>query len=448
MPHCTVAYSLDVSDTRNYTESWNKTSNTTDSLFCASTPIVNVNTATESPWDYNCLEGSNPWSYTFASVTDGFPYFGKQGTYLSGGYVTSLGGTQQTSLARAAYLQQHGWLDEKTRAVFIELTLYNPHVNLFSVVSIATEFTSLGTVYKGSEVVTLRLIQQDAILLLVLRGCLGIFILFFMIREGKALFSRPLEYLSEFWSWVEIFVIAVGFSALGVYFHTQSIIDDIAIQRAAGNAGFDGYKSTVGWYQVYTYLLGLLICGATLKFVRILRFNSHVYALSMTMRRSLKPVAQFMLTAGILIMAFTQMANLIFGVKLAGYRNITSSLQSLLFMILGSFDFRALEQGHNFLGPLMFFTYQSMMQFFLLSMFMAIIMDVYAEEAQSTNTEELNLNTFVKESALRTLKKVQDRKSHNVDVKKNISSKDKGMLADMLVKIDRMVDNLENGVYD
>ncbi|XP_019632286.1 PREDICTED: polycystic kidney disease 2-like 1 protein [Branchiostoma belcheri] len=201
--------------------------------------------------------------------------------------------------------------------------------------------------------------------------------------------------------------------------------------------------------SVYTYLLGLLICGATLKFVRILRFNSHVYALSMTMRRSLKPVALFMLTAGILIMAFTQMANLIFGVKLAGYRNITSSLQSLLFMMLGSFDFRALEQGHNLLGPLMFFTYQCMMQFFLLSMFMAIILDVYAEETQSTNTEELNLNTFVKESALRTLKKVQDRNSHNIDVKRNISSKeDKGILADMLVKIDRMVDNLENGVYD
>ncbi|XP_019644219.1 PREDICTED: polycystic kidney disease protein 1-like 2, partial [Branchiostoma belcheri] len=210
MPRCTVAYSIDVSDTRNYTENWNKTSNITDNRF---------------------------------------PYFGKQGTYLSGGYVTSLGSTQQTSLTRAAYLQQHGWLDEKTRAVFIELTLYNPHVNLFSVVSIATEFTSLGTVYKGSEVVTLRLIQRDAILLLVLRGCLGIFIIFFMIREGKALFSRPLEYLSEFWSWVELLVIAVGFSALGVYFHTQSIIDDIAIQRAAGNAGFDGYKSAVGWYQ-------------------------------------------------------------------------------------------------------------------------------------------------------------------------------------------------------
>ncbi|KAI8509126.1 hypothetical protein Bbelb_129740 [Branchiostoma belcheri] len=354
-------------------------------------------------------------------LTPGFPYFGKQGTYLSGGYVTSLGSTQQRSLDRAAYLQKHAWLDDKTRAVFIELTLYNPHVNLFSLVSMATEFTGLGTVYKGSEVVTLRLIQHDAILLLVLRGCLAIFILFFVIREGKALFSRPFEYLTEFWSWVELLLIAVGFSALGVYFHTQSIIDDVAIQRAVGNASFGAYKSAVGWFQVYTNLLGLLICCATLKFVRILRFNSHVYALSMTMRRSLKPVTQFMFTVGILIMAFTQMANLIFGVKLAGYKNITSSLQSLLFMMLGSFDFEELEQGHSLLGPLMFFTYQCMMQFFLLSMFMAIIMDVYAEETQSTNSDELNFNAFVKESAIRTMKKVQNRKTYNVDVKKSIS---------------------------
>ncbi|CAH1249639.1 PKD1L3 [Branchiostoma lanceolatum] len=446
MPRCTVAYSLDVADTHNFTDGWNTTANATGSFHCIS-PRVLTNT-TESPGKYNCLKATNPWSYTYASVTDGFPYFGKGGTYLTGGYVTSLGSTDQTSLARAAYLQQHDWLDDQSRAVFMELTLYNPHVNLFSVVSMAAEFTNLGVVYKGSEVVTLRLIQHDAILLLVLRGCLALFILYFALREGKVLISRPLEYLAEFWSWVELLVIAVGFSALGVYFHTQSIIDEVAEKRAAGNSTFSGYKSAVGWFQIYTYLLGLLISCATLKFVRILRFNSHVYALSMTMRRSLKPVGQFMLTVGILIMAFTQMANLIFGVKLVEYKNITSSLQSLLFMMLGSFDFEALTEGHNMLGPLMFFMYQTMMQFFLLSMFMAIIMDVYAEETQSTNMDELNFHTFVKESALRTLKKVKDKKSPNVDVKKNTPTKDRGTLADMLMKIDRMVGELDTGVYD
>ncbi|XP_035660578.1 polycystic kidney disease 2-like 2 protein [Branchiostoma floridae] len=435
---CRAAHSFAVADTQNYTEGWNTTAELR----------VLANT-TESPENSYYLETENPWSYTFASVTDGFPYFGKQGTYLPGGYVTSLGSAKHTSLSRVEHLQQQDWLDDKTRAVFIELTLYNPHVNLFSVVSMAVEFTNQGAAYKGSEVVTLRLVQHDAILLLVLRGCLALFILIFALREGKTLFSRPLDYLTEFWSWVELLVIAVGFSALGVYFHTQSIIDEVAVQRTAGhNATFGGYKSAVGWFQVYTYLLGLLICCATLKFIRLLRFNAHVYALSMTMRRSLKPVAQFMLTVVILIMAFTQMANLIFGVKLLEYKNITSSLQSLLFMMMGSFDFEALTQGHELLGPMIFFTYQSMMQFFLLSMFMAIIMDVYSEDTQSTHTEELNFNAFVKESALRVLEKVKDKKSPNINVVKNISTRDRGTLEDMLTKIDRMVGDLDTGVYD
>ncbi|KAI8494854.1 hypothetical protein Bbelb_274590 [Branchiostoma belcheri] len=313
-PRCADMYSLDLADTQNYRERWNTTTNTTGNAFCLSVfPMPNT---TESPEFYDCDDQQDPWSYTFASVTDAFPYFGVRGTYSAGGYVTSLGRTEQISLARAAYLQRQDWLDDKTRAVFIELTLYNPHVNLFSVVSMAVEFTNLGAIYKGSEVVTLRLIQRDAILLLALRGVFALLVLVYALKEGKALFSRPLDYLSEFWSWVELLVIAVGFSALGVYFYTQSIIDKVAVQRAAGNSTFEGYKSAVSWYQVYTYLLGLLICCSTFKFVRILRFNSHVNALSMTLRRSLKPVTQFMFTAGIVIMAFTQTASLIFGVKL------------------------------------------------------------------------------------------------------------------------------------
>ncbi|XP_078692970.1 polycystin-1-like protein 2 [Branchiostoma floridae x Branchiostoma belcheri] len=439
-PDCAAVYSLNLADTQNYTKRWNTTANITEKSLC-------ISTATESLELIDCLAaedgGQDPWRYTFAPVTDVFPYFGVRGTYLAGGYVTSLGRTEQTSLARAAYLQRQDWLDDKTRAVFIELTLYNPHVNLFSVVSMAVEFTNLGATYKGSEVVTLRLIQRDAIFLLALRGVFALLVLVYAIKEGKALLSRPLDYLSEFWSWVELLVIALGFSALGVYFYTQSIIDEVAVQRAAGNSSFEGYKNAVSWYQVYTYLLGLLICCSTFKFVRILRFNSHVYALSMTLRRSLKPVTQFMFTAGIVIMAFTQTASLIFGVKLMEYKNITSSLQSLLLMMLGSFDFEALSQGHRILGPLMFFLYQCMMQFFLLSMFMAIVMDVYADENQPTNQERLEFNDFFRESASKTIRRVKGASQRTFRERKSVQRKDR---RDMVTQIDQVV--VKFGTYD
>ncbi|XP_035677260.1 polycystin-2-like [Branchiostoma floridae] len=350
----------------------------------------------------------HPWNFTFVSLTDGFSHFGKHGTYLSGGYVATLGTTREASETTADYLRHHQWLDQQTRAVFVELILYNPHANLFSVVTVAVEFTTTGAAYTGAEVVTLRLVQHGAIVLLLLRVAFALFLLYFLLREGKSLLSRPVEYLSGFWSWVEVWIITIGFSTLGVYFKAQSIIDEAAEKRQSGSTPFEQYKSAAGWFQVYTYLLGFLICCTTLKFIHLLRFNSHVRALSVTMRKSAKPVLQFLFVAAILIMAYTQAGNLVFGVKLRGYQNMQTSLQSLCMMMLGSFDFDELSGAQRVLGPLMFFSYQAMMQFILLSMFMAIIMDVYAEEQQGLPVaENLRFLHFLKETSVEIVGKMK-----------------------------------------
>ncbi|XP_035688974.1 polycystic kidney disease 2-like 1 protein [Branchiostoma floridae] len=312
-----------------------------------------------------------------------------------------------SSAALSAYLEQHNWLDERTRAVFVELILYNPHANLFSVVSIVVEFTQLGAAFTSGEVVSLRLIQHDAVLLLALRALLAAFLLFFVVKEAKSFYGQPLEYLCEFWSWLELSVIVFGFGSLGVYFNAQGIIDKTAEQRSSGITVFEIYKSAVNWFQIYTYLLAIFICFATLKFIRLLRFNSHVYALSMTIKKSFNPVMKFFVIAGIILMAFTQMGNLLFGIKLQDYKNILTSLTSLCTMMLGSFDFDALVDGHYILGPAMFFSYQVLMQFILLSMFMTIIMDVYAEESQDPNTDDLQMVAFVKDSTSETVDKAK-----------------------------------------
>ncbi|XP_066302612.1 polycystin-2-like [Branchiostoma lanceolatum] len=397
--HCNLPYSEGVADTHNYTQGWipdNTTYNTTDDV-CTENLVPSD--ATRSPTYSHCDDGQEMWKYTFVSFANGFPYVGQHGIYRGGGYVASLGTSNQSSSNITAYLQQHSWLDNQTRAVFIEVTLYNPHVDLFSVFSIAVELTNTGGVYRSSEAVTLRLRQHDAVLLLVLRGFLALFLVYFAFTEAKKLFVRPLDYVIEVWNWMELFIVALGCSTLGVYLYTQGIIDVVSEQNAVGNSAFDQYKVAADWFQVYTYLLGLLICCITLKFLRILRFNSHVYALSMTMKKSFKPVAQFMAMAGVVVVALTMMANLVFGIKLESFIDIPTSLQSLLLMMLGSFDFESLSEGNRVLGPLMFFSYQVMMQFILLSMFMTIIMDVNAQQGDQTPPDDVKFVSFIREKA-------------------------------------------------
>ncbi|CAH1264931.1 PKD1L3 [Branchiostoma lanceolatum] len=395
---CLADFTFLLADSENYTKAWVPINDTMQDM------NVFINTSTPSSYpvtsDIVTSGMGHPWNYTFASLSNDFPYFGEHGTYFSGGYQTTLGTNSEASLTTATYLQDHQWLDQQTRAVFVELILYNPHANLFSVVTVVVEFTTSGAADTSSEVVTLRLVQHEAILLLTLRVTLALFLLFFLLREGKSLLSRPVEYLSEFWSWVEVLIITIGFSTLAVYFKAQGIIDEVTEIRQSGSTPFEEYKSAAGWFQVYTYLLGILICCSTLKFIHLLRFNSHVQALSVTMKKSAEPVLQFLFVASIFMMAYTQAGNLVFGVKLQGYKNIQTSLQSLCMMMLGSFDFDELSGAKSVLGPLMFFSYQAMMQFILLSMFMTIIMDVYAEEQQPSTEEGLQLSKFVKETSI------------------------------------------------
>ncbi|XP_078573094.1 polycystin-1-like protein 2 [Branchiostoma floridae x Branchiostoma japonicum] len=408
-PLCTVGFSKLTEDIDDYTQGWireNETFDTTDPVLCTPTSPTPTSTVDTPVTGADCVsslltaeELETPWKYNHdASLINSFPYFGQHGTYHAGGYNVPLGKTRASGLRVATFLQQRGWLDERTRAVIVELILYNPHANLFSMVTLVVEFTNLGAAYRGAEVVTLRLMQQEAILLLALRAVLAVFILVFVIKEAERLFSRPMEYLKDFWTWVELLVIVIGVATLGVYFNAQSIIDRAAEQWVSSGSVLDLYKSAVNWFQVYTYLLAFLICCGTLKFIRLLRFNSHVYALTMTIRKSSRPVLLFTIIAGIILMAFTQMGNLLFGIKLQDYKNILTSLTSLCTMMLGVFDFDALVDGHWVLGPLMFFSYQVLMQFILLSMFMAILMDVYAEESQDPNTDDLKMVAFIRET--------------------------------------------------
>lgn len=61
---------------------------------------------------------------------------------------------------------------------------------------------------------------------------------------------------------------------------------------------------------------------------------------------------------------------------------------TLFRIILGDFDFHALEQAHFIFGPLYFFLYVFFIFFVLLNMFLAIINDTYSEVKGDESLQE------------------------------------------------------------
>ena len=81
-----------------------------------------------------------------------FNYPGYFQTYSGRGYAQSLGNTEEGAHEILEELIEFDWLDDYTRAVVLEFNVYNPHVNLFSLVTVLCEFPSLGAALVKSDV--------------------------------------------------------------------------------------------------------------------------------------------------------------------------------------------------------------------------------------------------------------------------------------------------------
>jgi len=87
----------------------------------------------------------------------------------------------------------------------------------------------------------------------------------------------------------------------------------------------------------------------------------------------------FMIMFGIVFMAYSQASYLIFGAFLGSYSGFLGSIQTLLALLLGDFDFGQLEGANAILGPIFFFTFMVFVYMYLMTMFMAILNDAYAD---------------------------------------------------------------------
>ncbi|XP_012587148.1 PREDICTED: polycystin-1, partial [Condylura cristata] len=94
-------------------------------------------------WGSAAHAPSEVWAYSAPDLLGAW-YWGYCAVYDSGGYVQELGPGLEQSRARLAFLRQHGWIDNRSRAVFVELTRYSPAVGLHAAVTLRLEFPESG----------------------------------------------------------------------------------------------------------------------------------------------------------------------------------------------------------------------------------------------------------------------------------------------------------------
>lgn len=150
-------------------------------------------------WGTVAHNDSETWAYSVPDLL-GVWYWGSCAVYDSGGYVQELGLSLEESRAQLGFLQLHNWIDNRSRAVFVELTRYSPAVGLHAAITLRLEFPAAGHAVAALSVhpFALRRLSAGLSLPLLTSVSLLLFALHFAVvearawrREGRVRAARP-----------------------------------------------------------------------------------------------------------------------------------------------------------------------------------------------------------------------------------------------------------------
>ncbi|CAI5448311.1 unnamed protein product [Caenorhabditis angaria] len=321
--------------------------------------------------------------YATASELETLTTSGTIGSYGGGGFVQRLpitGSTEAQSLIET--LKEARWIDRGSRAIIIDISLYNANINLFCIIKLLFELPASGGVLTSPKLMTYNLIRysdSDGTKMIVFEGILCGFVLFFIFEEMFAVAKQRLLYFTQFWNLIDVMLL--GFAVAAIFLsikrtNTATNRINTIIDNGLETASFDDVTAAE---NIFLNIKALVVFIAWVKVFKFISVNKTMSQLSYTLTRSAKDLGGFAVMFAVFFFAFAQFGYLVFGTQISDYSNLYNAVFALLRLILGDFDFSALENCNRFFGPAFFIAYVFFVFFILLNMFLAIINDSYVE---------------------------------------------------------------------
>lgn len=310
-------------DTMNYDRSWNQTYRKSNF---------------ESSQFWRIID---PWQYRTAAQLKTLPVFGRHGLYNGGGYVLHLGRSQSNAITMLKYMQRNRWLDQRTRAVFIELVLYGVNANIFNVISLVFERTDYGNYVLTSNIASVKL-------LLVLenlpRFTVFVFAVYLLLTTAYVLRvlvamvqSSPWhQFFKVFWNCLDVIIITLSIGSVYLFFERNSyVINLIQRLRDTRNNEFVSFFYAAFYDQCLNWLAGVLICIATVRTVRIFQFIFVFRVTSRTLVRATGSLAWTTVVMIVFLVALASYVHMLHGGDVGEMSSVAAAMITLVLLSCG-----------------------------------------------------------------------------------------------------------------
>ncbi|XP_078722759.1 polycystin-1-like protein 3 [Lampetra fluviatilis] len=331
------------------------------------------------------------WRYRSQAKSRSFPLWGRLAFYRGGGYVAELGTDRGHAQRLLQLLFDSSWLDTRTRAVLLELTVYNANVNLFTTAAVVMETNGLGGFLPWVELHSLRLYQYTGslhIFVMMAEIIYYLFIIYYMVVQVKTVRRLGWRYLRCRWSLLEVAIIVLSWAGLALF--TKRLLlgqRDVALHLKNPNRFVSFYETALA-DSALGYVLALLVLLGTVKLWRLLRLNPKMCLLTGALARAGRDMASFLTVLLVVLGAYALSCHVMFGRCLENYKSVWDSLQTLVSLQLGAFNYREVMEVSPVLGPLLIGSCIIFMSFTLLNLFISVILVAFAEEQQLHEASE------------------------------------------------------------
>ncbi|GAU89096.1 hypothetical protein RvY_01690 [Ramazzottius varieornatus] len=427
---CLPEYSTALHDTRSFLASWvlPEIATTKNNNGTNRTQSTTVSPDSEDKQDFvsdknldvqlHSNDTNNPWVYRNATELGIGHFMANLETYKGGGYVAVIPQQRTKAKERLAELRNSVWIDDLTRAIFLQMNTYNPSTNVFSIMFLVFEFHQSGLIIPFHRIDTIRLMYTDPMTPLDMAAivfgiCAVIFLCFLTVSLVKdisdTLFQRSWKYFRDPWNWLEVFIVSLGWGTVACYTHSQR--NKMAAVKLILKAPQDHFVSF--YFAVLTELafldmaaLFLFVCSV--KLLKIFRINRKVNSLFYVMNDARVPLVEYGISLLLAMTPFIIAGHVIFGRSLERHATFGASIVTLVRVMVADIDglFEDYSGAERVLGPVFFLTAVVITIFLYTNAFVSLIMIVYEktlEERKENIDRDAELADFVVERLKRLL---------------------------------------------
>ena len=342
----------------------------------------------------------NAFQFTKPADTNSYSFNGEYNTYPGGGYIYKMQGDSKSKIRNETMrLEKLGWIDKQTAALFVEFTLYNPNINMFQSCLILFELLNSGTFVSSALFSPIDLYSLNQTMLqIILNIVYMILVVLIMIKEINDLRTKHCKYFQDCYNYFELIIIGLSWAAFSIYFYRMKSNYEILRKLKESSKDLDKININLEYISscdsLLNIFLGLSAGFATLRFIKIFRFNKRIIVFFVALGRSLRELIAFFTIFFPLWLSFVQVFYFLLNDKSYEYSTFSNSMPTCFDIILGKFDSETFLHLDSVLGLLVFVAYNVIIVFVMISLLISILIDYYEKTKVDPSLDEEDPGIF------------------------------------------------------